>query len=201
MSEAEPFRILVGVDFSEVGDLAIKEALHIARGRPAVEVHAVHVITDVDLAETEGRNLMEQRDEALATLPDKVWTHVQSIGAALTPPLPELPVSVHVWLGEAAPTVLKAAATFDVDLLVVGTHGRRGLQKWLLGSTAQALLAEARCPLLVVRPKDFTGISKEERPVAPLPDDAQPRTWRETHVYSTRRSLTWTHAPFETSRR
>jgi nucleotide-binding universal stress UspA family protein len=53
--------------------------------------------------------------------------------------------------GESVPWVLlRAACEFEADLIVMGTHGRRGVRRLVLGSVAEAVLREARCPVLVV---------------------------------------------------
>lgn len=58
-------------------------------------------------------------------------------------------VTTEVATGEAKPAILKAAA--DTDLIVIATHGRSGLSRILLGSTAEAVIREATCPVLVIR--------------------------------------------------
>jgi nucleotide-binding universal stress UspA family protein len=52
--------------------------------------------------------------------------------------------------GDAAAEILSAAAAWPADLIVMGTHGRGGLERWILGSVAQAVLRNARCPVLTV---------------------------------------------------
>jgi hypothetical protein len=56
------------------------------------------------------------------------------------------------------------------DLIVVGTNNRRGIARLLLGNTAQDLLAKAHCPVMVVRPKDFSADAPTEQPEPPCPD-------------------------------
>jgi nucleotide-binding universal stress UspA family protein len=51
---------------------------------------------------------------------------------------------------DVATLILQAAATFKADLLVMGTHGRRGLQRLIEGSVAERCLREARLPVLVI---------------------------------------------------
>jgi len=55
--------------------------------------------------------------------------------------------------GMAAAQITRAARSEKADLLVVGTHGRSGLQKFFLGSVAQRVVATAACPVLTVRGK------------------------------------------------
>ncbi len=59
--------------------------------------------------------------------------------------------------GEPAPEIARAVREYDIDLVTVVTHGRRGLSRALWGSTAEEILAEASCPVLIIRPpqRDF----------------------------------------------
>lgn len=53
--------------------------------------------------------------------------------------------------GEPAAEILKAAAEYPADLIVMGTHGRGGLSRLVLGSVAETVLRHAPCPVLTVR--------------------------------------------------
>jgi len=79
-------------------------------------------------------------------------------------------LSVHTaqWRGLApAPTICDYAEEKQVDLIVFGTHGRRGLRRLLLGSVAEEVLHAAPCPVLMVRPRDG-GHPPTAAEVAPL---------------------------------
>lgn len=59
--------------------------------------------------------------------------------------------------GEPAPEIARAAHEFNIDLVTIVTHGRKGLARALWGSTAEEIIAEAPCPVLTIRPpqRDF----------------------------------------------
>src|SRR6202165_3327722 len=59
--------------------------------------------------------------------------------------------------GEPAREIANAVRDYDIDLVTVVTHGRRGLARALWGSTAEEIIAEAPCPVLTIRPaqRDF----------------------------------------------
>ena len=67
---------------------------------------------------------------------------------------PEPGVTVHrdVLFGHNARTIAEYAASRDIDLIVMGTHGRTGVAHVLLGSVAERLVRTASCPVLTVRP-------------------------------------------------
>jgi nucleotide-binding universal stress UspA family protein len=54
--------------------------------------------------------------------------------------------------GEAATEIVRVAKERDVDLIVISSHGRTGLGRILFGSTAEAVVRHASCPVLVVKP-------------------------------------------------
>ena len=68
-------------------------------------------------------------------------------------------VRVHPIQAEGAPfeEILKAAEGVHSDLIVLGTHGRTGLTRMLIGSVAQRVSQKARCPVLTVRPKALSA--------------------------------------------
>src|SRR5690606_4223332 len=56
--------------------------------------------------------------------------------------------------GHPAEAILAYARDHEIDLIVMGTHGRRGLRRWILGSVTEEVLHEAPCPVLAVRPDE-----------------------------------------------
>ncbi len=161
-----PYTVVVGVDYSEVSLLALQEALHIAAGRIGSEVHVVHVENaplvlpsrgaDV-LTEAEPRVIESETDseETLQRLHRLVVREVtafeesrRALGAA-----PIARVVSHVRANVPSREIAQLAGDLEADLVVVGTHGRTGIARFLVGSVAHALVTIAPCPVLVVRPK------------------------------------------------
>lgn len=175
---AERTTIVVGIDFSEPSDDALDAAFHAAHAREHAEVHVLHV--ELDLA-THARVAHLDRawePAAPAVVPvsnlDLLEAHVverlRRFTADHGPPRFARLVS-HFRLGGAAEQLVQLAADLDADLVVVGTHGRHGMARLLLGSVAERVLRLARCPVLVVRPKDHHGAHAADlpRPVPPCP--------------------------------
>lgn len=82
---------------------------------------------------------------------DNLVRLVQTRAQALGVPLPR--VSGVVCFGEAAPCLLARAREAQADLLLVGTHSRRGLEHLLMGSVAEEVVRQAPCSVLVARAK------------------------------------------------
>lgn len=70
----------------------------------------------------------------------------------------------------------------EIDLLVIGTHGRRGFERLMLGSFAEALVRTASCPILTIGPRISTRVEEEFRPRHVLfATDASPDSFRALH--------------------
>ena len=65
--------------------------------------------------------------------------------------------------GEPAPEIAEAVRDYDIDLVTVVTHGRRGLARALFGSTAEEIIAEAPCPVLTIRPPQHDFVEHRGR--------------------------------------
>jgi nucleotide-binding universal stress UspA family protein len=63
--------------------------------------------------------------------------------------------TAHACAGNPAQAICEVASTQRADLIVVGRHGHRGPQRYILGSVPTRVLQLARCDVLVVQPKDY----------------------------------------------
>ena len=61
-------------------------------------------------------------------------------------------VDTAVEIGDVRDTIIDAAAEWNADLIVVGSHGQRGIQRFLLGSVAEFVARHAKCSVEIVRP-------------------------------------------------
>ena len=87
--------------------------------------------------------------------PDKHWLqHLRTEVRDLLrdPMLDGLEVEPVIREGEPAPEIARAVRDFNIDLVTIVTHGRKGLAHALWGSTAEEIIAEASCPVLTIRP-------------------------------------------------
>jgi nucleotide-binding universal stress UspA family protein len=141
-----PHSILVATDFSEAGERAQTIAVSLARWFSA-ELHVIHVqvlLDDPHLAK-------EQRIEVERLL----GTVEEEKREALEAPVrdPEVVMHTHLVRGVSAPEVIVGGcAQYGCDLIVMGTHGRRGITHFLLGSVAENVVRTSPVPVLTVRP-------------------------------------------------
>ncbi len=135
-------RILCPVDFSEQSLTALRQALAIARWHDA-DVGVLHV--EDRLLQT-ARADMRFRSHVSPTPEEELRAFAERAGAS------PRPVDVHVTAGEPAPAIVEHAKREAADLIVLGTQGRSGLSRVLLGSVAERVIREAPCPVMTVPP-------------------------------------------------
>jgi nucleotide-binding universal stress UspA family protein len=69
----------------------------------------------------------------------------------LQPTVPDIVMEHRLEHGEPAPVILAVAKQIGADLIVIGTHGRTGLRRLLMGSVAEQVVRKASCPVLTVK--------------------------------------------------
>ncbi|WP_332813564.1 universal stress protein [Ramlibacter sp.] len=139
-------RILVPVDGSETSGKALAAAIALAR-EGAGQLHLVHCVDElsymgayeyagaiIDLVRANGTGILEQAvDTCRAAGIDAVSTFIDTPGQRL------------------GASVAKLAVDWKADLVVVGTHGRRGVERVVMGSGAEQIIRMATAPVLVIR--------------------------------------------------
>jgi nucleotide-binding universal stress UspA family protein len=141
-------RILCPVDFSPLSRRALEHATALARWYEAdvtalyVHPFAVGAVAELPYLPPPRAMSSTERQQLMAQM------------RALVAPAREAGVVVEVKLleGGPAPAIELEAQERDVDLIVMGTHGRHGLERLLLGSVAESVVRRAPCPVLTVGP-------------------------------------------------
>lgn len=149
---AAPYRIVVGHDFSELAAQALAEAVSLAQRNHEAELHVVAVV-DKEASEIVP---VEDRHASLVKITDNMRERLitELKRAVGTDGKSRIPTIAHVRVGAIAEQIAALAGELSAELVVVGTHGRRGLRHLLLGSVAERTVRLAPCPVLVVRPKN-----------------------------------------------
>ncbi len=140
--------VLYATDFSETSEAALPYAGAICR-RFGSTLHVVHVISDASLLlMTGGVDYV-----SMGTIYEDAHTEAQEKLQQIANRLDGIPLRSYVQHGQVWKNLDSIIAEIGVDLLVVGTHGRTGLGKLLLGSVAEDILRHAGCPVLTVGPE------------------------------------------------
>ncbi|MBI3796319.1 MAG: universal stress protein [Deltaproteobacteria bacterium] len=138
--------ILVPMDFSTPSEAALVYTLQLAALSQAV-VHVCHVIPVPHVLDVFYEHGLEQ-PESVKRIKQKVRKRLKELvlarGGDVVP-------RVHFSEDEAAAGVLKEAMRLGPDLIVIGTHGWRGVKRFFLGSVAEAVVRRAPCPVLTLR--------------------------------------------------
>ena len=146
-------QILVALDGSDTANLALDEAITLAKEGASI-VRGVYVIDAYSFApQLEFISLQEVvasiREEAAGVL-DQAKKKLDAAGVRSETKIVETEVS-----GERiAQAIAKEAKNWPADLIVVGTHGRRGFSHFLLGSVAESIVRVATKPVLLIRGKE-----------------------------------------------
>jgi nucleotide-binding universal stress UspA family protein len=154
-------RILVAIDESATSELALKEAALLAKEQDAT-LRLAHVIDDtVAYTEVLSPHELVQRQADLLRVDSAVQLlrgfgeNVLSRGAATARALGANAETTLLTVAEAGGRVCDAieqeAARWPADLVVIGTHGRRGFRRLFLGSVAEGLIRITTKPVLLVR--------------------------------------------------
>ncbi len=138
-----PTRILVPVDFSEAAGRAVEVAAALAStvGARLQLLHAEAIEVPAYFTHDQMKALERERALARSRADDFLGNFAREHGAA--------DFGTTVIEGLPTTTILEAAA--DADLVVMGTHGRRGPARWWLGSVAERVVHASPSPVLVVR--------------------------------------------------
>lgn len=182
-AEGAPYVILVGMAFDDTDAPALREALRVAALQPHSELHVVHAVVE-ESATTATAGLVSV-DGRLQEAPLEMQRRIEALQS-------EVPrrITGHMRVGAPVRAILQTAADIEADVIVVGTHQRKGLKKMMLGSVAASVLQDAHCPVLVAIPKDHSGAARSEQVDPPCPACLEtrasandPTAWCEQHSH------------------
>lgn len=147
--------ILVPTDFSESAAQALQVAASLARDHRSKLVlmtspppQPLPPISDAYIPEFGDVRLIEESKRQLKSLADS---------------LPEFSVETQLLVGAPGPSIVAAAQQCQADLIVMGTHGRTGISRLIMGSVAEYVHRHAPCPVLTIKPGTADHLGCEEK--------------------------------------
>ncbi len=147
MPGADWKKICCPIDFSDASRAAMEVGADLARrnGGELILLHAYPIpgYTFPDGSVVASPRMMQELAEGAEKHLQEWRRDAEALGAR---------VSTVKAVGEPASEIVTFARESGVDLLVLGTHGRTGLEHALMGSVAERVVRKARCPVLTVRP-------------------------------------------------
>lgn len=139
-----PSKILVATDFGDSAAHALDSAVELA-GKLGAQVYLLHVI----VVPTMG--LPEIGIAISSTAMESTVLAAQAQLDRLAARYPDAGIITELATGDPRDAIASLARATGVDLIVVGSHGRRGIRRALLGSVAEDVVRIAPCPVLTIR--------------------------------------------------
>jgi nucleotide-binding universal stress UspA family protein len=179
------FVVLGAVDDGPLAREVVRVSANFARAVPGGELHLIHVLENlppqvsivpapVGMGITTGEIVAEARKRL-----DELSAEARAqFGARIVG---------HLAAGRAWREILQLAVDLQADVVLVGTHGRTGVKRLIVGSVAESVVRKASCPVIVVRPKDYHEfVPPEIEPACPeclrvQRETAGARLWCERH--------------------
>lgn len=210
------YSMVVGVDYADVSTSALAHAIGLARGRERSHIHVIHALSGgpwlqrgiPDPMPSPGSlNLAFVEPPATDMLNDaKAYIEKVLTAFGLNGSTPNVAWTLHFRHTEPASAIVQLASDVGADLVVVGTHGRQGVERFLLGSVAERVVRLAPCPVLIVRPVGAVAAADAPRIEPVCPDCLQTRNvtagkelWCERHNQHHERAHTYHFSPFRDS--
>ncbi len=134
-------RILFSTDFSHTGDAALDLATSLARDSGAT-LYIVHV---------EEQSMLYGSGEMYYGEPDPATDDLKTMLSKVVPTDESVAYQHHMVTGTPAEAITRFAEAVDADIIVMGTHGRTGMTRALLGSVSEAVVRRAPCPVLTYK--------------------------------------------------
>ena len=143
-------RILHPSDFSSASRAAFRKAIDMAKASRA-ELLLLHVVSPVVPVPGDGYVSPEMYDQLSAS--SRAWAQKRLDSLVAQAKRSRARVKGFILEGAASDEIVRFARARRVELIVMGTHGRKGIAKLFVGSVADRVVAAATCPVLTVRGK------------------------------------------------
>lgn len=141
--------VLIATDGSAVGDNAITQGLEVAKkfGAKATIIKVTEMWSALDIAGRDAMSKIESYEKAAADAAKSILEKAKAAAVKVGVPCETL----HIPDRAPAEGIVATAEANGCDLIVMGSHGRRGINKLLLGSQAQNVLTHTKKPVLIAR--------------------------------------------------
>jgi nucleotide-binding universal stress UspA family protein len=141
--------VLVAVDFGDLSEGAVRAAAALAARGACRELHMVHVLSPPPTGGL-GESPTE-RAVGFIQLMEASRARLDALGSTVSDSVERLTINVRV--GRPDVEIAQLASDLEVDVVVVGTHGKKGIERLVLGSVAESVVRNAPCPVFVYRPR------------------------------------------------
>jgi nucleotide-binding universal stress UspA family protein len=164
--------VVVAYDFSDHGQAVLDRAIALVARAP---FHVLHFVTALDsrtgiaAMPPPGHVDYAYADSVRDRLMETITKAFQNLDSAA-----EISFFVHTRIGSPADEILDLAKEVGADLIFIGTHGYTGLKHLVMGSVAERVVREAKCAVMVVRPKTYPDVMLDK--VVEVPSHGLPQS-------------------------
>ena len=145
-------RVLIPVDFGENSAQVLHYGLDLAKKFDA-EVHLLHIIEDRAAIAAGPDGFYRLPGETVVEMVEETQKKLEEV--EFPEGFQEMGRTCHVSEGAPFVEIIQYAKKHDIDLIVMGTHGKTGIVHMLMGSVAERVVRKAPCPVLTIRPSDL----------------------------------------------
>lgn len=175
---SRPLQVVVAVDLDDTGAVVMQRAAGLAL-RGGVSLHVCHATPLGGNAAADEQRIADAKRRLHAWLSPFV----------IDTPLTSL-VQAYPGLGDPADVIVQLAVDVEADVIIVGSHRRRGIERWMDGSVSEEVLRRAPCSVFVALPSDFTGLDKSPSVEAASAEPQEERSRvRHPHTYHYRHTF------------
>lgn len=153
--------IAVSLDGSDLSHKALPWAKLLAG--PETEVHLIRAFREPQEYLYTSLGPMPADEEKVQQVIDKIREYLEGQAEQF-----EQPVKMHAGCGDPAETILYQAGRRDADLIIIASHGRGGVDRWLLGSVATKVLRGSEIPVLMIRSTEEAETPNVDKILVPL---------------------------------
>lgn len=144
--------VLVPLDGSQLAEDALEHAKQIVDPKGKITLVAAVDVPEVPLYGYYPAVTTPDFESATGEMLPQAKHYLETIATRIA--TDELTVSTTAQIGEPADVIIAAAEKYQVDAIVMSTHGRSGLSRWLFGSVTSKVLSAKPCPVFVIPSKE-----------------------------------------------
>ncbi len=173
-----PVQVVIAYDFTPSAEEALLRGIEIACRAPQ---HVLHVVVAIDARNGFPIAPTEHVDYIYAErLQEIVKTRLVE-GFAGRKTASEVQFYVHARIGKAADQILHLAREVGADMILIGSHGKTGVERIVLGSVSERIVREAHCAVVVARAKTYPDVALAQ--VTPYEHERHPYHPPHRYVY------------------
>jgi nucleotide-binding universal stress UspA family protein len=177
-TKPEPVQVIIAYDFSPSAEEAVLRGIELACRAPQ---HVLHVVVAIDAHNGFPIAPTEHVDYIYAERLQQMVTARMVAGFTGRETASEVQFYVHARIGKPAEQILQLAHELGADLIMIGSHGKTGVERFVLGSVSERIVREAHCAVIVARAKTYPDVKLQH--VMPFEHERHPYHPPHRYVY------------------